>query len=71
VYINKWHTFTACCLLQLLMGVQYCFSCAAAIRNLRPKAVAACVMITQASDAPAMQASCEVDAPNQATDSRV
>ena len=28
MYINKWHTFTACCLLQLLMGVQYCFSCA-------------------------------------------
>ena len=28
LYINKWYTFAACALLQLLMGVQYCFPCA-------------------------------------------
>ena len=50
--INKWHTFTACCLLQLLMGVQYCFSCAPQLENPVPQAAAAYVMITQTSDTP-------------------
>jgi len=27
LYVNKWYTFAACALLQLLMGVQYCFPC--------------------------------------------
>ena len=25
LYVSKWYTFAACAIIQLLMGVQYCF----------------------------------------------
>lgn len=42
LYVNKWYTFAACAVLQLMIGVQYCFPCAPN----HPRSVASCLTIS-------------------------